>query len=1452
MKARFARLRIAGFKSFAEPAWVEILPGLTGIVGPNGCGKSNVVEALRWVMGESSARSLRGGEMDDVIFAGTAGRPARNVAEVTLTLERLDDVGGELAISRVIERGAGSAYRINGSEARARDVQTLFADLASGARSSSMVSQGRVAAIVNAGPDERRSILEEAAGITGLHARRHEAELKLRATESNLGRVGDVLRQIETRLGELGAQSAEARRYREVAGGLRAAEAELQALLRARADRAARAAQAAAAAAESALAEMQPRAHAAASAEQQAEAAMPRAREAEAQARTALERARIAAETLARDEARLAAETVSALERIERCRIEAAAADARLGEAAAARARITAQRDDAVARGAELPQRLRDAEQALGQAATARAQADMLLAEATAAEAAARARAEQIAREHDAARTRLHQLLGQQVGLDAANAALAAARIAAERADEAQMRAARAADAARLAEQEAGRVATAARLAEQEADALALRLAAEYAALARQIADAEAAQATPSRLQATHDSVVDAAASLERARAALHDAEQARREASRSHAEAARQADDLAHADARITHAKVAAEAAHASAVAHDEQLAREAADARARLMAVEALAEARDQAAEAEAALATARDALAQCEAVHRASEQEGAQVARGLADTRAEQARLEAEAEGLSRALRDPAQAGSRWQSVAQTMPVPAGLERALAAVLAEGLHAALDEAAPYCWRDLGDADATPLPDGAVALSGLIEAPAALRRILDRSGLIEDTAPAERLQAILAPGQCLVARDGRLWRWDGLRRVETDAPSAGADALAQRNRLRALVARAAATAAQNAELAERTVVHQSSHAARADAVAGARAARDAAERALSEARAHDAALAARHAAAQALLDAVLPQREAATRAREAAGSALDEARARQAGLPRLQDARQSLAAAREREESAVASESAAQAERADAEAALQAARHEQSALQSRHVEAQSRLEALLPQSERLREQHEAAQSGAARARAACAALPPEDQARAACAQALAAAALAQDEATARRQALRDAEQRRDQASAAHAEAAALAARLAALEAEAAGLPDLDAVAAASLRARQALALAAERETGCRETRAQLGADATALDATLASLARAHEDWLQGEASARQNHDEGLARLTDARRVYESLTQAPEQAAERRAAQDHTLAEAESAHALAQAALERAAQSLTATQAARRQAEVALSEATQADLRARGQREQAEAMLGQLPPASESDAPRDLSDNAEASLRRRIARLGRERDEIGPVNLRAEIESEEAQARADEITREHAELEAAIARLRGSIGHLNREGRERLLAVFASVDTQFQALFARMFNGGRAHLAMVGDEDPLAAGLELYAQPPGKKLAALSLLSGGEQALCALSLIFAVFCCNPAPVCVLDEVDAPLDDANVGRFVALLGDMVAQTDTRFLVVTHHQLTMAHMDRLYGVTMQERGVSRVLSVDLAAAGSMAAARRERA
>ena len=231
---QFTRLKLSGFKSFVDPTELVIENGMTGIVGPNGCGKSNLVEALRWVMGETSAKQMRGGEMDDVIFAGTAHRPSRNVAEVSLGLDNSGrdapsafNEHTELEVTRRIERASGSNYRVNGREVRARDVQLLFADAASGARSTALVSQGQIGALIGAKPTERRHLLEEAAGITGLHSRRHEAELRLRAAETNLDRLEDVIATLETQMQALKRQARQAARYRSLSGRIRKAEAAL-------------------------------------------------------------------------------------------------------------------------------------------------------------------------------------------------------------------------------------------------------------------------------------------------------------------------------------------------------------------------------------------------------------------------------------------------------------------------------------------------------------------------------------------------------------------------------------------------------------------------------------------------------------------------------------------------------------------------------------------------------------------------------------------------------------------------------------------------------------------------------------------------------------------------------------------------------------------------------------------------------------------------------------------------------------------------------------------------------------------------------------------------------------------------------------------------------------------------------------------------------------------------
>ena len=209
-----------------------------------------------------------------------------------------------------------------------------------------------------------------------------------------------------------------------------------------------------------------------------------------------------------------------------------------------------------------------------------------------------------------------------------------------------------------------------------------------------------------------------------------------------------------------------------------------------------------------------------------------------------------------------------------------------------------------------------------------------------------------------------------------------------------------------------------------------------------------------------------------------------------------------------------------------------------------------------------------------------------------------------------------------------------------------------------------------------------------------------------------------------------------------------------------------------------------------------------------------------------------------KLDRLKQQRETMGAVNLRADLETKEIDDELEIMSTEKNELDAAIKKMRESIEELNKEGRTRLLKAFDTVNNHFKEVFVKLFNGGKAHLELIDAEDPLEAGLEMMVSPPGKKLQSMSLLSGGEQALTAMSLIFAIFLTNPSPICVLDEVDAPLDDANVERFCNLLDSISEKTQTKFMIITHHALTMSRMDRLFGITMAERGVSQIVSVDL--------------
>jgi chromosome segregation protein len=357
-----------------------------------------------------------------------------------------------------------------------------------------------------------------------------------------------------------------------------------------------------------------------------------------------------------------------------------------------------------------------------------------------------------------------------------------------------------------------------------------------------------------------------------------------------------------------------------------------------------------------------------------------------------------------------------------------------------------------------------------------------------------------------------------------------------------------------------------------------------------------------------------------------------------------------------------------------------------------------------------------------------------------------------------------------------------------------------------------------------------------------------LDAIAVEENSWGERSATAGRHREELAERREAALDEMERLAALPLEIEEKRftlldeitAADDGrrraaaALADGEQLLTTADRALKEAEHALAATREDRIRREAAIAAAAQT---ARGISERIAEKL-ELTPEALMEREGEVDPTGLPEMEQRLDRLVRERDAMGPVNLRAEAEADELEAQINGLNAEKDDLVAAIAKLRQGIGEINREGRERLLASFEEVDQHFRTLFVRLFGGGRAHLSLTESNDPLQAGLEIMASPPGKRLQILSLLSGGEQALTALALLFAVFMTNPAPICVLDEVDAPLDDANVDRFCSLVAEIAKTATTRFLVVTHHRMTMARMDRLYGVTMAERGVSTLVSVDL--------------
>ena len=1148
---QFKQLRLSGFKSFVDKTSLDIEPGLTGIVGPNGCGKSNLVEALRWIMGETSSKKMRGsGSMEDVIFNGTGTRPSRNFAEVSLLLDNSDrsappayNGSDEIEITRKIEKDKGSLYKINGKTHRARDVQMLFADTVTGANSPALVSQGRVTQMINAKPQERRLVLEESAGVSGLYVRRHEAELRLRAADNNLQRLEDLVGSMEGRLGALKKQARQAVKYKELNAKIKDLELSIAYL------------------------EWRQLCH-----------KIDQAKSKFGEAETIVAERMVTVTQLTKTQ-NVQAEELPALRKKE-------------AESAAA---LQAQRLTL--------QRIEDQERALdAQIKEARDQLARLKED--------RDHESQSLAENSATQERLKLEEEKLQNFEGNEADLIADKIAITEKLEAQVS----------------------------------ELEKEYQAYMEKAAETRATRQTlerqissdQSRLLVTQERKEKLTEDLERAKAQF-------------------QNDD--------THNTLKEEI-----VALEKEV-----------------IVLRDKIEASEAALSSAQESLESARDALRTSEQSKSEIA--------------TEIKTLQTVLNSSTE--EEFRPVLNDIVPDKGFETALSRALGDTLMASTDNDAPIVWhaRAFDPSQFPALPSGAKALEPHIKAPTHLKAALSLIGVVDNDMQGSEMAATLKPGQSIVSLEGAYWRWDGLH-IKASAADRHAQHLQQINRLKELEARLPAQ----------------------------QAAFERAKTALESAQAHKVQT-------QAIVDEVLRD----TRSKELSLSD------KQSEISRLTEQRSGLFAQMAKFEEALSN---ANNDIEELQASLES---NQKALEEydegTNADQAEQVEKVRLKLAEVRDNHRE---------------------------------------TVRELDMIQQEQSRRKA------------RLHAIADESVSLKNR------IIRSRERLKEIEERDVTLTEK-------LKTLESAPKTMGSEREEMMSRIAELEASRNNDADRLQKVENELADTNRALKEA-------EQTLSSAREARAAAQA---------TASAGQEQLDEIVSNIYEKFEMEPKALIAETTLKINQ-----EEELPQI------EPLKVDREKYSRQRDQIGPVKLRAETEADELEKEVGGMLTERDDLVQAIAELREGIEKLNTEARERLTAAFDQVNGHFQRLFLKLFGGGSAHLALVESDDPLNSGLEIFAQPPGKSLQSLSLLSGGEQTLASIALIFGMFLTNPSPICVLDEIDAPLDDANVDRVCNLLDDIAARGETRFLIITHHRLTMARMDRLYGVTMAERGVSQLVSVDL--------------
>ena len=1132
---KFQSVRISGFKSFLEPTEIQMNRGLTGVVGPNGCGKSNIVEAIKWIMGENSARQMRGDGMDDVIFSGTNERPSRNFAEVSIKLDNSEKKApaifnhyDEIEITRKIEREKGSVYRVNGKQVRARDIQLIFADNGTGARSSGIVGQGRIAQIIDSNPEDRRVILEEAANIKGLHSRRHEAELKLKGASDNLDRLSDIEQTYKEQLIELEKQGRKAARYRSVGERIRKAEATLFFNLMNNAKK--------------------------------------EANDLDIQLKNANE-------NVSQGQIKVAEHTKSQLHLANKI------PDLKKDEAEKA----------ATLQTLNITKIKLDEEKSSAQNALQNIINQINLIN------------NDIARESEIkedAKKSLSNLLTEEKNLK-------------EDSENFSTKITKATDLVKKL-----------RSISDAADDKLSTITSEIYSIKSDKSDLEKRiKNLKQKIEVTQNQLANFNIEDDKNRFKL-DKE-------------------------KIINLKKLIQENNQLNDGYNVEL-----------------------------------EKLEKLET--RLVEEKNTAVF--------EFNKVNLEFDSLSTLLgRDTLNSNTLEKTIGNIN----NLEEAIGSVLGETLLAPIlsddqsTENATYWRDDFKTISTASLPESVIPIVTKITKSSILDTALKGVGIVDNKEIAFKLQKELTFGQALTTPSGGLWRWDGFVQPQ-GVQNSYSERLQQIARLRLL----------------------------------------------------------------------------------------------QNKLPSLKE-NQSLSEKR-----------------------LEECFNNIKKYKDDLANLQVKLSSLISESNELELQNTKVES-----------------------KLLSSEALIKELKNTERMSLEE---------------------LSELEKEFNNSLNLPSLLAEELKVRNNADQSRNELTDAMAAEQQIKSEESFQSRNLIQLGHQKENWKVREEEAKTRLISLEERLKTSQDEKNRLSTLPESFEKKEAELNIKIEEAISNRNIAADQLVKNETSLNDADKLVREAEKVVSTLREEMIKIEALLNLSKAKIQNIEErvfeklkikstelnkfinTKEEDQPIKSIEILEKTLQR----LLNERETLGAVNLRAEDEMNEMLNKIEVMSKERVDLEEAIAKLRSGIFELNKEGRQRLKESFEEVNENFKQLFQKLFGGGNAELRLVGNEDPLQAGLEVLASPPGKKMQLLSLLSGGEQALTAISLIFSVFLCNPAPICILDEVDAPLDDTNVGRFCDLLNQIVDETNTYFMVITHHRLTMAKMDRLFGVTMEQKGISKLVSVDL--------------